>query len=49
MQKNDFDPFFGCKVGQSVPIAMKLELDVWHHLLDVNTFQILENLEIMVK
>ena len=33
--------YFGCKVGQSVPIAMKLELDVWHHLLDVfGSFQI---------
>ena len=32
---------FGCKVGQSVPIGMKLELEVWHHLLDVYTkFQI---------
>ena len=32
---------FGCKVDQSVPIGMKLELDVWHHLLDVYaTFQI---------
>ena len=28
-------PIFGCKVGQSVQIRMKLELDVWHHLLDV--------------
>ena len=28
-------PILGCKVGQSVPIGMKLELDVWHHLLDV--------------
>ena len=26
---------FGCKVSQSVQIRMKLELDVWHHLLDV--------------
>ena len=25
---------FGCKVGQSVDIRMKLELDVWHHLLN---------------
>ena len=32
---------FGCKEGQSVPIGMKLELDMWHHLLDVYTkFQI---------
>ena len=31
-------PIFGCKVGQSVMIGMKLELDVYHHLLhDVNT------------
>ena len=31
----------GCKVGQSVPIGMKLELDVWHYLLNVyTTFQI---------
>ena len=29
--------FFGCKVGQSVPIGMKLELDVLHHLLHVYT------------
>ena len=28
-------PIFGCKVGQSVQIRMKLELDVWHYLLDV--------------
>ena len=26
---------FGCKVGQSVPIGMKLELDMQHHLLHV--------------
>ena len=26
---------FGCKVGQSVHIGMKLDLDVWHHPLDV--------------
>ena len=31
----------GCKVGQSVPIGMKLELAVWHYLLNVYTmFQI---------
>ena len=30
-------PIFGCKVGQSVPIGMKLELDLWHCLLDVYT------------
>ena len=28
-------PIFGCKVGQSVQIGMKLELEVWHHPLDV--------------
>ena len=28
-------PTFGSKVGQSVQIGMKLELDVWHHPLDV--------------
>ena len=28
-------PIFGCKVGQSVQIGMKLEPDVWHHPLDV--------------
>ena len=28
-------PTFGFKVGQSVQIGMKLELDVWHHPLDV--------------
>ena len=28
-------PTFGCKVGQGVQIGMKLELDVWHHPLDV--------------
>ena len=34
-------PIFGCKVGQSVPIGMKLELDVWHYLINVYTmFQI---------
>ena len=32
---------FGCKVIQSVPIGMRLETDVWHHLLYVYTkFQI---------
>ena len=37
MQKNAV--IFGCKVGQSVPIGMKL--DVWHYLLNVYTmFQI---------
>ena len=30
-------PIFGYKVGQSVPIGMKLELDVWHYPLNVNT------------
>ena len=34
-------PIFGRKVGQSVLIGMKLELDLWHHLPDVYTkFQI---------
>ena len=28
-------PIFGCKVGQSVQIGVKLELDMWHHPLDV--------------
>ena len=28
-------PILGCKVGQSVQIGMKLELDVWHHPLNV--------------
>ena len=28
-------PTFGSKVGQSVQIGMKFELDVWHHPLDV--------------
>ena len=28
-------PIFGCKVGQSVQMGMKLELDVWHHPLNV--------------
>ena len=28
-------PIFGCKVGQSAQIGMKLELDVWHYPLDV--------------
>ena len=37
MQINCFDLFFGCKVGQSVQIGMKLELDIWHYLLDVYT------------
>ena len=36
MQINDW-PIFGCKVGQSVQIGMKLEFDVWHHPLDVYT------------
>ena len=34
-------PIFGCKVGQSVPIVMKLKLNLWLHLLNVYTkFQI---------
>ena len=28
-------PIFGYKVGQSVQIGIKLELDVWHHPLNV--------------
>ena len=28
-------PNFGCKVGQNVQIAIKLELGVWHHPIDV--------------
>ena len=28
-------PIFGCKVSQIVQIGMKLELDMWHHPLDV--------------
>ena len=28
---------FGCKVGQSFPIVMKLEVDLWHHLLNICT------------
>ena len=28
---------FGCKVGQILQISMKLELDMWHHLLDLYT------------
>ena len=28
-------PIFGCKVGQSVQIRMKLEFDLWHHPLNV--------------
>ena len=40
MQKNDW-PIFGCKVDLSVTIGMKLQLDVWHYLLNVYTmFQI---------
>ena len=27
--------YFGCKVGQSVQIGMKLEIDLWYHPLDV--------------
>ena len=34
-------PIFVCKVGQSVPTGMKLDLDVLHYLLYVYTmFQI---------
>ena len=40
MQKNGLD-YFGCKVGQNIPIGATLELDVWNHLLYVYTkFQI---------
>ena len=28
-------PIYGCKVGQSVQIGIKLELDMWNHPLDV--------------
>ena len=35
MQINVFDLFLGCKVGQSVQIGMKLELDMWLHPLDL--------------
>ena len=28
-------PILGCKIGQRVQIGTKLELDVWHHPLDV--------------
>ena len=37
MQKQKFWLISGCKVGHSVPIGIKLELDVWHHLRNVNT------------
>ena len=37
MQKKWLWPIFGCKVGQSAPVGMKLELDVWHYLLNVYT------------
>ena len=30
-------PLFGCEVNQSVQIGMKLELDMWHHQLNVYT------------
>ena len=30
-----FGTIFGCKVGQSVQIVMKLEFDVWHHPLNL--------------
>ena len=34
-------PIYGCKVGHSIAIGMKLEVDVWHHLRNVYTkFQI---------
>ena len=37
-------PTFGSKVGQSVQIGMKLELDVWHHPLDVyDKFQMISH------
>ena len=29
--------YLGYKVSQSVQIGMKIELDMWHHLLDVYT------------
>ena len=35
MQINDCDLFWGCKVGQSIRIGMILELDLWHHPLNV--------------
>ena len=37
MNAEKWRPIFGCKVGQSVPIGMKLELDVWHYLLNIYT------------
>ena len=38
-------PIFGCKVDQSVPIGMKLELDVWHYLLNVYTMLQIDTLK----
>ena len=39
--QNRIWPTFGCKVGQKVLIAMKLNPDLWCRLLDVyNKFQI---------
>ena len=41
MQKKWPWPIIGYNVGQSVPIGMKFELDMWHYLLNVHTkFQI---------
>ena len=31
-------PTFGCKIGQNVQIGMKLELDVWHHPLELDVY-----------
>ena len=35
MKKNKFDPFIGCKVGQSDPIVIRSYLDEWLCLVDV--------------
>ena len=36
IQKKKLIAIFGCKVGQSDPIVMKLLLDLWHCLPDVH-------------
>ena len=41
MQKKAYWYIFGCKVGKKVSIGMQLDLDMWHHILNVySEFQI---------
>ena len=42
-------PIFGCKVGQSVQIGIKLELDVWHSNSNATATDVPESCSVKVK